>query len=69
MYFKLIKIRSLTRSPLLMWHDMEDPRKPHYGSHATDHMYHPMKMLRAAFILRAMPLAEKLYNNIYHIII
>ena len=59
LYFKLIKIRSLTHSPLLMWRGMEYLRKPHYGSQAIDPMYHPMKMLRAAFILRAIRLAEK----------
>jgi len=71
LYFKLIKIRSLTHFPLLIWHGMGDLRKPHYGSHAIDPIdpTDAMKMLRAAFILRAIRLAEKLHSHIYHIII
>ena len=68
LYFKLIKIRSLTHSPLLMWRGMEYLRKPHYRSQAIDPMYHPMTMLRTAFILRALRLAEKCYNRSYIII-
>ena len=43
-FYNLNKIWSLTSSPLLIYHGVRDLRKSHYGSHASDPMYHPMKM-------------------------
>jgi len=39
---------------------MRDPRKTHYWAHASDPMYHPMKMVIAR--LRAIRLAGKCRN-------
>jgi hypothetical protein len=43
-FTNLIKIRSLTCHPLMMCHDVGDLRKSNYGSHASVHIFHPMKM-------------------------
>jgi len=34
----------MTLHTLLIFEACEDLRKPHYGSHVRDPMYHPMKM-------------------------
>ena len=43
----VIKIKSLTCSPLLICCSVGDLRKPHYGSHVSDPRpeYHPMRMV------------------------
>jgi hypothetical protein len=43
--YNLMKIRSLICSPLLVYCAKGDLKKPHYGSHVIDPIFHPMKMV------------------------
>ena len=43
--YNLMKVRSLICSPLLVYCAKGDLKKPHYGSHAIDPIFHPMKMV------------------------
>jgi hypothetical protein len=43
--YNLMKIRSLICSPLLVYCAKGDLKKPHYGLHAIDPIFHPMKMV------------------------
>jgi len=43
----LIEIESITCFHILIYRGVKYLRKPQYGSHARDPMYHPMKMVIA----------------------
>ena len=46
----LFKMAFLTYSPLLICHVMGDLRKPHHGSHASDPMHQPVKIVIAKIL-------------------